>query len=76
MCCVFLHLMLPVSLDCPYVIAPSVFSNIYLIFCEKKKENSDSKRLIKCRSCNWYPVIDYVTMCNMSMLLVNLICVQ
>ena len=32
-CLVFLHfvyLMLPVSLDCPFLIAPSVFSNIYL----------------------------------------------
>ena len=34
LCCVFLRLvypMLPVSLDCPFLIAPSVFSNVYLI---------------------------------------------
>ena len=33
-CCVFLHLvysMLQVSLDCPFLIGPSVFSNVYLI---------------------------------------------
>ena len=33
LCCVFLHFvfpMLPVSLDCPFVIAPSVFSDVYL----------------------------------------------
>jgi hypothetical protein len=33
LCCVFLRLvdrMLPVSLDCPFLIAPSVFSNVYL----------------------------------------------
>jgi hypothetical protein len=32
LCCVFLHLvypMLPVSLDCPFFIAPLVFSNVY-----------------------------------------------
>ena len=33
LCCVFCHLlvypMLPVSLDCPFRIIPSVFSNIY-----------------------------------------------
>ena len=34
LCCVFLCIvyhMLPVSLDCPFFIAPSVFSNVYLI---------------------------------------------
>jgi hypothetical protein len=34
LCCVFLRLvypMLPVSLDCPFFIAPSVFSNIYFV---------------------------------------------
>ena len=35
LCCVFLSLrllcpMLPVSLDCPFLIAHSVFSNVYL----------------------------------------------
>jgi hypothetical protein len=33
LCCVFLRLvypMLPVSLDCPFLIFPSVFSNVYL----------------------------------------------
>jgi len=33
LCCVFLrlvHPMLPVSLDCPFFVAPSVFSNVYL----------------------------------------------
>jgi len=37
LCCVFVFLfcffvypMLPVSLDCPFCIAPSVFSNVYL----------------------------------------------
>jgi len=32
LCCVFIRLeynLLPVSLDCPFVIAPSVFSNVY-----------------------------------------------
>ena len=32
LCCVFLCLvypMLPVALDCPFLIAPSVFSNVY-----------------------------------------------
>jgi hypothetical protein len=28
-CFVFLRLMSPVSLDCPFVIAPSVFSDVY-----------------------------------------------
>ena len=34
LCCVVLHLvypMLPVSLDCPFLIVPSVFSNVYLL---------------------------------------------
>ena len=34
-CLVFLRLvypMLSVSLDCPFLIAPSIFSNVYLIF--------------------------------------------
>jgi hypothetical protein len=34
LCCVFLRLvypMLPVSLDCPFLIASSVFSNVYLV---------------------------------------------
>jgi len=34
LCCVCLRLvysMLPVSLDCPFLIGPSVFSNIYFI---------------------------------------------
>jgi hypothetical protein len=33
LCCVFFRLvypMLPVFLDCPFVIAPSIFSNVYL----------------------------------------------
>jgi hypothetical protein len=36
LCCVFVfffrlvYTMLPVSLDCPFLIAPSVFSNVYL----------------------------------------------
>jgi len=35
MCCDFVFLslvypMLPVSLDCPFLIAPSVFSNLYI----------------------------------------------
>jgi hypothetical protein len=33
LCCVFLgivYLMLSVSLDCPFLIAPSVFSNVYI----------------------------------------------
>ena len=37
LCCVFLcfvYPMLPVSLDCPFSIAPSVFSNIYFhVWC-------------------------------------------
>jgi hypothetical protein len=36
LCCVFVlgfvFAMLPVSLDCPLLIAPSVFSNVYLQF--------------------------------------------
>ena len=34
LCCVFLRLvypMLPVSLDCPFLVAPLVFSNVYFI---------------------------------------------
>jgi len=34
LCCVFLRIVypiLPVSLDCPFLIAPSVFSNIDLV---------------------------------------------
>ena len=33
LCCVFLRIvypMLPISLDCPFFIAPSVFTNVYL----------------------------------------------
>ena len=39
MCCVsgfflFFFVLLPVSLDCPFLITPSVFSNIYLeLYC-------------------------------------------
>jgi len=35
------YLMLPVSLDCPFLIAPSVFSNVYLNYTmnETKQEN-------------------------------------
>ena len=35
LCCVFILLffvLLPVSLDCPFVVALSVFSNVYLLF--------------------------------------------
>ena len=35
MCCVFcctLLVVCPVSLDCPFLIAPSVFSNVYLLY--------------------------------------------
>jgi len=34
LCCVFVlffFVLLPVSLDCPFFIAPSVFSNVYFI---------------------------------------------
>ena len=37
-CFVFLRLvypMLPVSLDCPFLIAPSVFSNVYFTYCSE-----------------------------------------
>ena len=27
--------MLPVSLDCPFLIGPSVFSNVYILHCDK-----------------------------------------
>ena len=30
-CFVFLRLVLPVSLDCPFLIVPSLFSNVYLV---------------------------------------------
>jgi hypothetical protein len=33
LCCVFIAIvyhMLPVSLDCPFLITPSVFSNVYI----------------------------------------------
>jgi hypothetical protein len=41
LCCVFVFVfvfrlayhMLPVSLHCPFLIAPSVFSNVYFILC-------------------------------------------
>ena len=38
LCCVFVLFffvlsMSPVSLDCPLVLAPSVFSNVYIIVC-------------------------------------------
>ena len=36
LCCVFLRLvyhMLPVFLDCPFLIAPSVFPNVYMKYC-------------------------------------------
>ena len=34
LCCVYIFYtpMLPVSLDCPFLIAPSVFSNVYLFY--------------------------------------------
>ena len=42
LCCVFVfyclrlvYPMLPVSLDCPFLIAPSVFSNVYLLTLKK-----------------------------------------
>ena len=43
LCCVFcfvcarlclMHPMLPISLGCPFWIAPSVFSNVYIILCK------------------------------------------
>jgi len=37
-CCVFalfFFVLLPVSLDCPFWIAPSVFSNVYLLYLFK-----------------------------------------
>ena len=42
-CFVFLrlvYLMLPVSLDCSLLIAPSVFSNVYLMLVKNKAEIS------------------------------------
>ena len=39
LCCVFIlvflrivYAILPVSLDCPFVFAPSVFSNVYIVY--------------------------------------------
>ena len=32
--------MLPVSLDCPFLIAPSVFSNIYLIYNQQFRKKA------------------------------------
>ena len=46
LCCVFLRLvypMLPVSLDCPFLIAISVFSNVYLV-----REDMDVNELKDC----------------------------
>jgi len=48
LCCVFvlfvfvLCLMLPVSLDCPFLIAPSVISNIYLTVSASKSFRGDN----------------------------------
>jgi len=45
-CFVFRRLvyrMLPVSLDCPFLIAPSVFSNVYLISAFAKVKMIDSR---------------------------------
>jgi len=42
LCCVVLRLVYPmllVSLDCPFFIAPSVFSNIYLLSTKHCIEN-------------------------------------
>jgi hypothetical protein len=44
-CFVFLRVlfpMLPVSLDCPFLIAPSVFSNVYLQSRQDKNESMTS----------------------------------
>ena len=45
LCCVFelffvVYSMLPVSLDCPHLIAPSVFSTVYFLLCETTKFTS------------------------------------
>ena len=45
MCCVFVMffvVLLPVSLDCPLLIAPSVFSNVYL-YTTTKERNGTAK---------------------------------
>jgi hypothetical protein len=50
-CCVFLRLvypMLPVSLDCPFLIVPSVFSNVYVLFFPSSDET--------------YPILFHVTL--------------
>ena len=44
LCCVFLHIMYPmltVSLDCPFLIVPSVFSNAYVAW---QVRQSDAKQ--------------------------------
>jgi hypothetical protein len=66
LCCVFLcivNLILPVSLDCSFLIAPSVFPNVYLNLCLLSKsfgpkipylwsvKNIISFFLIFCKSC-------------------------
>ena len=48
LCCVFvlfdfvLCLMLPVSLDCPFLIAPSVFSSVYLTVSASESFRGDN----------------------------------
>ena len=49
--------MLPVSLDCPFLITPSVFSNVYLRYIQrsiKKVKDDPSKEPIKLNSVQWF----------------------
>ena len=60
-CCVFLRLvwpMLSVSLDCPFLIAPSVFSNVYLVQVPYLLINPLNKLLL-CKLKSWLATCIY-----------------
>ena len=61
LCCVFLRLvyhMLPVSLDCPFLIAHSVFSKFIILFVGMvlyiyKKRNDIAEYIYACDICSF-----------------------
>jgi hypothetical protein len=60
----FVYPMLPVSLDCPFLIAPSVFSNVYILcngyynlpFCLILHSSLHSFNVWKLLSFSWQPL--------------------
>jgi hypothetical protein len=60
----FVYPMLPVSLDCPFVIVPSVFFNIYLAVMANKVNNHHTSQIIENKMTMTFVVGNKVGKCG------------